>query len=137
MWLVGVQHRLRIRNPNKMKPSFQEIELARLSERAGLSLIKTAQGELCGKQSSIGEGKMKPSTGETMKLSVEAKVAAALAAAFIALTLGAIAQGNSASPTGGPNSYGPTNNPEANAHMSQEGYDSSLPGRTNTNQPGD
>jgi len=54
-----------------------------------------------------------------MKISVEAKVAAAIGAAFIALTLGAIAQGNSAGPTGEPNSYDPRNNPGANAHMSQ------------------
>jgi hypothetical protein len=38
-----------------------------------------------------------------MKLSVEGKVAAAVAAGFVALTVGAIAQGNSASQTAGAN----------------------------------
>jgi hypothetical protein len=52
-----------------------------------------------------------------MKLSVEAKVAASVAAGFVALTVGVIAQG------------GPTNNPEVSTHVSQPGYDSSLAGR--------
>jgi hypothetical protein len=67
---------------------------------------------------------------ENMKLSVEAKVAAAIAAGLIALTAGVIAQGRSEGQTGGPNNYGPTNNPGVNTHMSQQGYNSSLPGRT-------
>jgi len=66
-----------------------------------------------------------------MKLSIEAKVAAAVGAGFVAWTVGAIGQGNSASQTGGPNGYGPTNNPGVNTQMSQQGYNSSLPGRTN------
>jgi len=57
-------------------------------------------------ESSIGEGKTKPSTSKTMKLSVETKVAAAVATGFAALTFGAIAQENS----GGQNGYSPTNN---------------------------
>jgi hypothetical protein len=56
-----------------------------------------------------------------MKLSVEAKVAAAVAAAFVALTPGAMAQGRSKGQNGGPNHYGPTNNPGVNTHMSQQG----------------
>jgi hypothetical protein len=65
------------------------------------------------------------------KLSVEAKVAASVAAAFVALAVALIAQGNSPDLSVGPNSYGPTNNPEVSAHMSQHEYDSSLAGRTN------
>jgi hypothetical protein len=64
------------------------------------------------------------------KLSIETKVAAAVAAGFVALTVGAIAQGNS----GGPNGYGPTNNPGVNPHMSQQGYSSSLSGRNNAEE---
>ena len=61
-----------------------------------------------------------------MKLTVETKVAAAVAAGFIALTLGAVAQGNWGSQTGEPNGYGPTNNPRVNTYISQQAYDSSL-----------
>ncbi len=66
-----------------------------------------------------------------MKASVEMKVAAAVAASFVALTVGAIAQGKSGSETGRRNDYGPTNNPSVNSYMSQQGYTSSLRGRTN------
>jgi hypothetical protein len=69
-----------------------------------------------------------------MKSSIETKVAAAVAAGFVALTVGAIAQGNSGGQSGGPNGYGPTNNPGFNTHMSQQGYDSSLSGRTNAEE---
>jgi len=55
-----------------------------------------------------------------MKLSIEAKVAAAVAAAFIALTLGAIAQGNSGDQAGAPNVYGLADNPRLNTYISQE-----------------
>jgi hypothetical protein len=72
--------------------------------------------------------------GGIMKLSVEAKVAASVAAGFVALTVGVIAQGNSADQSAGPNRYGPTNNAEVSAHMSQHGYDSSLAGRTDTEE---
>ena len=41
-----------------------------------------------------------------MKLSVEAKVAAAVAAGFMALTAAAIGQAGSAAQSGGPNNYG-------------------------------
>src|SRR5438034_9764222 len=65
-----------------------------------------------------------------MKLSIEAKDAASVGAGFMALTVGAIAQGRSEDKTGGHNNYGPTNNPGVNTNMSQQGYNSSPPGRT-------
>jgi len=58
-------------------------------------------------------------------------VAAAEAAGFVALTVGAIAQGYSGGQTGGRNDYGPTNNPGVNSYMSQQGQTNSLRGRTN------
>jgi hypothetical protein len=61
-----------------------------------------------------------------MKLSVETKVATAITAGFIALTAIAIGQGNGAGQTGGPDGYGPPNNPRVNTYISQEAYDSSL-----------
>jgi hypothetical protein len=67
-----------------------------------------------------------------MKLSVEAKVAASLAAGFVALTVGVIAQENSGDQSAVSNAYGPTNNLEVSAHMSQHVHDSSLAGRTNS-----
>lgn len=60
-----------------------------------------------------------------MKSSVEAKVAAAVGAVFMALTVGVIAQSHSEGQTGGPGNYGPTNNSRVNTHMSQQEYDSS------------
>jgi hypothetical protein len=71
---------------------------------------------------------------ENMKLSVETKVAAAVAAGFIALTAGAIVQGSSGDQTGRPNNYNPTNNPGVNTHMSQPAGNSSLFGRTNAEE---
>ena len=68
-----------------------------------------------------------------MKLSVEAKVAAAVAAGLMVLTSGAMAQGRRGQ-TAGPNHYGPTNNPGVNTHMSQQGGNSSLFGRTNAEE---
>ena len=64
-----------------------------------------------------------------MKLSIETKVAAAVAAGFIALTAGAIGQAGGGDQTGRLNNDDPTNNPGANTHMSQPAYNSSLPGR--------
>jgi hypothetical protein len=62
-----------------------------------------------------------------MKSSVEAKVAAAVGSAFIALTAIAIAQGNNEGQTGGgPRAYGPTNNTRINTHTSQPEYNSGL-----------
>jgi hypothetical protein len=68
-----------------------------------------------------------------MKLSVETKVAAAVATGFAALTFGAIAQENSVTQSG----YSPTNNPGVGIHMSQQGYNSSLPGRSNAEENSD
>ena len=58
-----------------------------------------------------------------MKLSIEAKVAAAVAAAFIALTLGAIAQGNSGDQTREPDSYGLADSPRVYTYVSPEGIE--------------
>jgi len=63
-----------------------------------------------------------------MRLSVEAKVAASVAAAFVGLTVGVIAQGNNGDQSARLNRYGPSNNPEVSTRMSQKGYDSSLAG---------
>jgi hypothetical protein len=66
-----------------------------------------------------------------MTLSIETKVAAAVAIGFVALTIGAIAQEHSESATGGPNEYAPATNPGL-IHTSRQGYNSSLPRRTST-----
>lgn len=63
---------------------------------------------------------------ENMKLSVETKVGAAIAAGFVALTLGAVAQGNWEEQTGELNSYGPRNSPRVNTYISQQRYEDSL-----------
>ena len=63
-----------------------------------------------------------------MKLSIESKVAIAVATGFVALTIGAMAQGRSGGGTGGPNGYGPMNNPGL-SHMSPQGLQSSEFGR--------
>jgi hypothetical protein len=60
-----------------------------------------------------------------MKLSIEAKVAAAVAVAFAALSIGAIAQEQSEGVTGGPNQYGSTDSPEL-SQVSLRGSESSL-----------
>ena len=69
-----------------------------------------------------------------MKLSVEAKVAASVAAGFVALTVGVIARGSSGDQSAGPNGFGPTNNPKFNTYMSQEGSNSLLPVPANTKE---
>jgi len=66
-----------------------------------------------------------------MKLSIETKVAAAVAVGFVALTIGAIAQERSESGTGGPNEYAPANNPGL-THTNPQGYNSSFSRRTST-----
>ena len=66
-----------------------------------------------------------------MKLSIEAKVAVAVATAFVALTVGAIGQERSEGPTGRLTGYGPTNNPAVDTYVSQHRYSSSLVGPTN------
>jgi hypothetical protein len=62
-----------------------------------------------------------------MKLSVEAKVAAAVAMAFAVLTVGGIAQERSPREIGGSNGYGPTNGP-ALSQVILQGSESSLSG---------
>jgi len=69
-----------------------------------------------------------------MKGSVEAKVAASVAAGFVALTVGVIAQENNADLSAIPNGYGPTNNPGVSTDITQHGYDSSLAGRTDAEE---
>ena len=54
-----------------------------------------------------------------MKLSIEAKVAAAVATAFVALTVGAIGQEHSGGQTGRVNGYGLGNNPPVNTYLGQ------------------
>jgi hypothetical protein len=66
-----------------------------------------------------------------MKLSIEAKVAAAVATAFVLLTVGAIGQEHSTFRSGGQNRYGPMNNRAIDTYVSQYGYSSSLVGNTN------
>jgi hypothetical protein len=68
-----------------------------------------------------------------MKLSIEAKVAAAVAVGLMVMTSGAMAQGRKGQ-TAGPNHYGPSNDAGANTHMSQQGDNSSLFGRTNAEE---
>jgi hypothetical protein len=80
----------------------------------------------------LSKGKQKHGIGGMMKLSIEAKVAAAVATAFVALTVGAIGQEHSAGQTGGVNGYGLTNNPVVNMYLSEHGYNSPLIVRTNT-----
>jgi hypothetical protein len=63
-----------------------------------------------------------------MKLSVEAKVTAAVAAGLIVMTSGAMAQGHKGQGAGS-NHYSPTNNSGVNTHMNQQGENSSLFGR--------
>ena len=66
-----------------------------------------------------------------MKLSIEAKVAAAVATAFVALTVGAIGQERREGQTGRLTGYGPTNNSAVNTYLSQHRYSGSLVGPTN------
>ncbi len=78
-----------------------------------------------------GEDKIEHQNRKAMKLSIEARVAAAVATAFVALTVGAIGQERSGGQIGKLNGYGPTNNPAVNTYLSQRGYSSSLVGNTN------
>jgi hypothetical protein len=63
-----------------------------------------------------------------MKLSVEAKVAAAVAAGFIALTAAAIGERGSEIQSGGPNNYNPSNAATLKTQISDEADNNSLPG---------
>ena len=69
-----------------------------------------------------------------MKLSVETKVAAAIAAASMALTAGAMAQEHTRVQTGAQNNFGTINNPGVDRHMSQQGFNNSLSGRSNAEE---
>jgi hypothetical protein len=67
-----------------------------------------------------------------MKLSIEARVAAAVATAFVALTMGAIGQEQSRNQTGRLPGYGPTSNPSVSTNLSQQEYNGSLIAHTDT-----
>jgi len=58
-----------------------------------------------------------------MKLSVEMKVAGAIAAGFVTLTAIGIGQGSSEGQTGVTDRYGPSNNPRINTHIIQQESD--------------
>src|SRR6266436_4076037 len=103
---------------NKGKSSLQEIELAAFSAHEQSSRrSKEDRKEICATKSRRPARAERKHRRENMKLSVEAKVAAAVAAGFIALTVGAIAQQRSEGQTGGPNNYRPLNNPGVNTHI--------------------
>jgi hypothetical protein len=61
-----------------------------------------------------------------MKLSVETQVGSAVAAAFIAMTAIAIAQGDSKGQTGVPDAHGARNNPRINTEITEQQYNSVL-----------
>jgi hypothetical protein len=111
------------------KPWFQEIQMEPLdNEQLSSQISKPAKGK-----NYRSARRNKNIKGRNMKLSVEAKVAAAVAAGFMVMSSGAMAQGHKGQ-TAGPNHYGPTNNPGVNTHMNQQGDNSSLVGRTNAEE---
>jgi len=61
-----------------------------------------------------------------MRLSVETQVAAAVAAAFIAMTAIAIGHETGEGQTSVPDAYGVTNNPRINAEVTEQQYNSDL-----------
>jgi hypothetical protein len=67
-----------------------------------------------------------------MKLSIEARVAAAVATAFVALTMAAIGQEKSRDETDRLTRYGPTSNPSVNTNLSQQEHNGSLIAHTDT-----
>ena len=69
-----------------------------------------------------------------MKLSVETKVVAAIAAGLIALSGSALAQGRGKSHSSGSNQYSPANNSSANAHMNQQADNRSVFSRANAEE---
>jgi hypothetical protein len=71
--------------------------------------------------------------GKIMNLSVEAKVAIAVATGFVALTMCVIAQGNREGATSGPNGYSTTNN-SGLSFMSSQGLQGSEFGRTTADE---
>ena len=64
-----------------------------------------------------------------MKLSIEAKVAAAVATAFVALTVGAIGQEHSGGQTGRVNGYGLRTNPPVNTYLGEQRYSRDITAR--------
>ena len=69
-----------------------------------------------------------------MKVSVEAKVAAAVTAGFMALTVGTITQGTSDSRAGQPNGYSSTHKQEGKSNVIPQGYDSFVPNGSNVEE---
>lgn len=69
-----------------------------------------------------------------MKLSVEAKVAVAVTASFMALTVGTITQGTSDNRAGEPNSNNSTNKQESKSNVIQQGHDSFIPNGSNVEE---
>jgi hypothetical protein len=65
-----------------------------------------------------------------MKLSIEAKVASVVAAGFLAVTVGVVAQVNGAATIGQPDNYRLTSNPGVNRYLIRQEYDSSIVNRT-------
>jgi hypothetical protein len=65
-----------------------------------------------------------------MKLSIEAKVASTVAAGFLAVTVGVVAQANGAAAAGASDGYGLMNIPAVNTHIVQQKYDSLSGGTT-------
>lgn len=117
--------RLKVRSD---KPSFQEIEPGDLDNEH--SLADEAKGSCAGRR--VGRRwRSENRKGENMKLSVEVKVAAVVAAAFAALTPGAMAQGRGKGHTSGANHYGSNNNPGVNTQMTRQGDNRSVVGRSN------
>src|SRR5262245_34761257 len=71
-----------------------------------------------------------------MKLSVEGKVAAAVAAGFIGLTAAAIGQRGSDVQSAGSGNYGPIENRRGNKHIRVQPYNNLLSDRTNVEKNG-
>ncbi len=67
-----------------------------------------------------------------MRLSIEAGVAAAVAAAFVALTVGAIGREQSRNQAGGSTWYGSTSGQSVNTFLNRQAYEPSLIANTNT-----
>lgn len=69
-----------------------------------------------------------------MRLSVETKIVAAIAAGLVALTGSALAQGRGRSHTSGSNQYGPASHPDVNTQLSQQGDNRSVFSRASAEQ---
>ena len=91
----------------------------------------SAEGRLCGKKGASTRARY---IRGNMKISVETKVVAAMVAGLMTLTGSALAQGRGKSHSTGSNQYTPTNNPGVNTHISQQGDNRSVVGRTNAEE---